>query len=450
MLFSFYFVCTLIIQICSPLDVHSCELDTAVQRKPPGLHARKKVWWAKEITPDFHIAGRLTSRQIKYTAEAGFKSVLSLYTYDDAGSFGGEHLPTSAEAWVASHQAGLQYIALLGPWDNDASVEAVHKFSDALTHLKRPILLHCNRGYSITFVTLMYMANQSRYDPTYEPKINSERFYRIAASMGLDFTADDMRQVVSNITGEPVVDNPPKPDCEPKEWRDFWLAHPVYRNWYTAGQIRKTNIKVLEDTGFKAIVNMRMGVTDNGIPSQEAVTLLNIKDGTSTYGDGLIGPRQNDEILKTLRLDPNKSNDYVSEKSKVNYESRNPGEFGDDIGYNETLERLAVEASSLKYYHLPFSSDGKFSADAFSLMKDKLLEAGQQGPVLLHCASATRVAYVGVLAAALQHNKDFSWALKRIRELGFEVGPDKDMDVYEMYKVWLNPEDDWNSTKNEL
>jgi hypothetical protein len=32
---------------------------------------------------------------------------------------------------------------------------------------------------------------------------------------------------------------------------------------------------------------------------------------------------------------------------------------------------------------------------------------------------------MGVLAAALQYDKDFTWALQRINELGFEFIPDK-------------------------
>ena len=47
---------------------------------------------------------------------------------------------------------------------------------------------------------------------------------------------------------------------------------------------------------------------------------------------------------------------------------------------------------------------------------------------------------MGVLAAALQYGKDFTWALQRINELGFEVSQtSRFSDVYDMYSGWLNP-----------
>jgi hypothetical protein len=47
---------------------------------------------------------------------------------------------------------------------------------------------------------------------------------------------------------------------------------------------------------------------------------------------------------------------------------------------------------------------------------------------------------MGVLAAALQYDKDFTWALQRINELGFKVSQTSSLsDVYDMYSGWLNP-----------
>lgn len=56
-------------------------------------------------------------------------------------------------------------------------------------------------------------------------------------------------------------------------------------------------------------------------------------------------------------------------------------------------------------------------------------------------------AYIGVLAAALQYDKDFNWAIQRIAELGFEVSRTKNRDVYEMFSAWLNPD---HGNKTEL
>lgn len=435
-----FFVCivTSLLFLCSVVAVN---VDTAVKRKPPGLNSPGKVWWAKEITPDFHVAGRLTERQIKYASEAGFRSILSLFMYetDDYGSFGGEYLPTTAEAWATAHMAGLQYVALIGANDDWAGYDTLQKFSDVLPKLRRPILLHCDRGYTITFVTLMHMANQTRYNASFEPKIRSEEFYKITAAMGLDFTHDDLREIVANITGEEVVDNPPKHDCQPEEWLDFWLAHPVSKNWYVGGQIRKCDVKVLEVVGFKAVVNMRLGLTHNDKPSQEPVSLLNVKDGTTTYGNESTPPRQDLSILENNKINGHLSSDYISEKSKINYEIENPLEFGDDIGYNEQLEKEIVEKSTLKYYHIPISPETNLTSEMFRQVRDTLLEAGQHGPVLLHCGDGRRVAYFGVLAAAVQEGYTLDWALKRVQELGFEVSPDVRADVYKIYCESLGP-----------
>ncbi|KAJ8302208.1 hypothetical protein KUTeg_021195 [Tegillarca granosa] len=443
-----FFVVLKVVELIEESDI---QLDTVVQRKAPGVNSPKKLWWAKEITPDFHIAGRLSERQLKYATEGGFNSVVSLFTYEDTCDFGRENLPTTQEAFELATKLGLQYEAILGPWDEWASVKAVELLSQVLPKLKRPVLLHCDRGYTITFVTLMYMANLTRHDPTYTPKINSENFYNITAAMGLDFTMDNTKDVVSEITGEPVVEDPIKPNAEPEEWRDYWVAHSVYKNWYTAGQIRKAHLRVLRDAGFKSVVNMRLGMTHNGEKSQETVTLLNIKDGTPTYGDDKYGPRQDPETLKTLVLDPNKPNDYISEDSPVNYESKNAGEYGDAVGYNEELEKKSFKKSlKLDYYHMPIDPEGEFSAELFEQYKDKLLEIGKKGPVLLHCASGKRVAYIAVLAAALEHDKDLTWALKRIRELGFYVSDTHRKDVYDMYTAYLSNKSKKTPEHNEL
>ena len=103
--------------------------------------------------------------------------------------------------------------------------------------------------------------------------------------------------------------------------------------------------------GFDAIVNLRQGKTSPGnVASQEEVTLLNIMDDTGTYtGAG----RQSKTELEKNRIDPTKTNEYVSDRSDVNYISRNALEFGDDIGYNEEWEKKNVTATGIQYMHTP-------------------------------------------------------------------------------------------------
>jgi hypothetical protein len=46
-------------------------------------------------------------------------------------------------------------------------------------------------------------------------------------------------------------------------------------------------------------------------------------------------------------------------------------------------------------------------------------------------------AYVAVLAAALQYDKDLEWAIRRSRELGFEIHEGKNAELYRAYVYWL-------------
>ena len=104
-------------------------------------------------------------------------------------------------------------------------------------------------------------------------------------------------------------------------------------------------------TGFKGIVNLRQGVTTSGDPSQEEVTLLNIADDTGTYANG---GRQVETQLLDSRLNEQVLTDYISENSTLNYEDKNELEFGDDVGYSETMEMEALEAvEGLQYLHTP-------------------------------------------------------------------------------------------------
>ena len=91
----------------------------------------------------------------------------------------------------------------------------------------------------------------------------------------------------------------------------------------------------------------------NGNPAQEAVTLLNVKDGTATYGDNKHGPRQVPFTLESLRTNVDRPSEYISADSDVNYEVKNEAEFGDEIGYNEELEKEEFDKSGLPYFHMP-------------------------------------------------------------------------------------------------
>lgn len=144
-----------------------------------------------------------------------------------------------------------------------------------------------------------------------------------------------------------------RPEVEPEDWMDYWMAHPAYKNWFTAGQITKSHISVLEEVGFTSVINQRSGIMLDGKPNQEEVNLLNIRQNTGTYAHDGKEPRQFKGRLEETRIDPKRPNYFISPTSEVNYESRNYDEFGDDIGYQELTERLTFKSSKLQYYHLP-------------------------------------------------------------------------------------------------
>ncbi|XP_050411917.2 uncharacterized protein LOC126826863 [Patella vulgata] len=411
--------------------------DTLEHHNEPGLKSPFKLWWAKEITPDIHVAGRLTARQIKYAEEGGFQSIVSLFTHGSQKRLGDDVLPSTEEtSKMINSLCNLQFKTVLDTekrksWNPKAAVDELEHI---LTGLKKPILLFSETSRAAAFVTLMYIAKQTKVNSDFETPLNSERFYRIGASMGMDFTSDFYKKIVSEITGEPIVHIPSAPNAEPRSWIKYWQAYPVYRNWFTAGQMIKPTFSVVEEAGFSSIVNLRAGVTFCENPSQEEVTLLNIKEGTGTYGTEVNKPRQNLERLKETRIDPLKSNLYISKTSDKNYESRNEDEFGDDVGYNETIERdYFKQYGKFQYLHLPVAINKPITTEVYARHRDSLLEMGRKGPVLVHCIKARRAGLLSILAAAEQYDKDLTWALRRSRELGYEVSEEKSPTVYEIY-----------------
>uniref|UniRef100_A0A2C9LG27 Rhodanese domain-containing protein n=1 Tax=Biomphalaria glabrata TaxID=6526 RepID=A0A2C9LG27_BIOGL len=411
-----------------------------------GLKSHKKAWWVKEITPDFHVSGRLTERQLKYAAEAGFKSIVSLFTYpaEDFDTFGSVPLlNTEEEKRVVEDVTGLQFHVVLDPMDEWASVEAVAKFTSLAPKLEKPVLLHCDRGYTITFIVLLYMANQTIHNTNFKPKIHSKEFFEIAAAMGYNFFDRIPLEVVSEITKEPIEKftdkSVPKPNFQPTEWYDYWLAQPVYQNWFIAGQIYKSHVNLLKDFGYKSVINLRPGIIYKGKPNQEEVTLLNIQDYTGTYGDTHTPPRQSTERLLKTRLNPNLPNSYISKTSEINYETTNEEEFGDNFGYNSDLEKKVFDNQDLKYYHLPYDFDVQLLefSEVFESNKELFLKIGKDGPVLVHCAIGFRAATVAVLTSAIQYNLTLDWALQRLKELGFGITQDAYPNVYKVYEKYL-------------
>ena len=51
------------------------------------------------------------------------------------------------------------------------------------------------------------------------------------------------------ITGEHEVSHPPVPEINPPNWRGFWLAKPVLRNFFVSGQVQSSHISTIVSAG---------------------------------------------------------------------------------------------------------------------------------------------------------------------------------------------------------
>ena len=146
------------------------EAGLLLKRTKPGLTSPYKAWWAKELTADLHTVGRLSVRDIKYASETGFKSIISIYNYSENLNYGGEILPNYVTAKKVAVLSGLSYET----WQ---SICAVERMSVILQAVPRPTLIHCNTHYGATFLTMMYLANKTKHDPTFAPRVSSKQFY---------------------------------------------------------------------------------------------------------------------------------------------------------------------------------------------------------------------------------------------------------------------------------
>ncbi|XP_070545653.1 uncharacterized protein [Ptychodera flava] len=384
------------------------------------LVEKPKTWWTKRVySTHFYTTGRLSEREIKYAGEAGFKSVFGVTNHTTAGYIGDEPVPTTDEIkQIATELAGLDFDIFPPEITTYKSMKAIEYFRTAVNDLPKPMLVYCTGSYTSTGTVLLYFLYMTQNEPSFEPKIYTDEFFQIGRAMGHDFDMEeDLIELVSEITGEPPIELRTEPNNEVEYYYLYWHAKFVSSDWFVAGQIRKSHILAALDGGYKAIVNNRRGVTSPPYetPSQEEVTLLNIKDDTGTYEEG---GRQSPKRLLETRIDPDKPNEYISPDSEINFEDRNPGEFGDEIGYNEANEQEAMQASTLPYLHMPFTTS-QLRADLFYSYVDELEALSRHGPVIVHCRTGYRGALVALLAEGYFNCRDSDWAMTQAGLMGY-------------------------------
>jgi protein tyrosine phosphatase (PTP) superfamily phosphohydrolase (DUF442 family) len=306
------------------------EIRTSITRKSPwpGLNSPKKLWWAKQVTEDYFVAGRLSRRQLQYASEGGFKSVISLFTYKNNKGccIGNEYLPSTTEMTAHAKEVGLQFRTVLDISNDSSSGDSAIRLEQSLKNIPKPALVFSDRGYSATYALFMHLLKNS----TETKDFTLEKTVALSELLEMDFSMKCTNQNLCTVAGEKL--SFPKLNTSPKHWLKYWPAIPVYKNWFVAGQILESHIPLIQKAGFKSVVNLRAGTTHKGKPSQETVNLLNIKDCNKIYVDEYAG------------------NELNSSQQFVNL---NPEEFGDTVGYNEEMERRAFRKEGFPYYHLP-------------------------------------------------------------------------------------------------
>ncbi|KAI0235674.1 hypothetical protein LSAT2_013811 [Lamellibrachia satsuma] len=368
-----------------------------------------KTWWTKKISSDLYTAGRLTERQIKYAADAGFRTIVSLIEFPNSYDIGDDRvLSTTASRDVAERLAGITFEVLVKSKAEVPKMETVRKFATIMSRAAKPVLLHCVTAYTASFMALTYLG--------YNKQMNSLHIYSYGSRLGYDFTSKaPFRNLISNVTGEPPLTNPPTPDVTIRAWnKKYWLMKPVYKNWFMAGQIQS---------------------------NYEEVTLLNIRDNTGTYEET---GRQSTERLQASRIDPARRNEYISPDSTVNYERKNILEYGDDIGYNAALEKHDMKSNKFTYHQTPpYNSKrdmkGMYTPSAVKAYLTTWLVAGQEASVCVHSQSGYRAAVVALISAARQYDLDSAWAVERARQLGYPFDEEPGQPMVKLFQDVLRP-----------
>lgn len=228
-----------------------------------------KTWWAKRISSDLYTAGRLTERQIKYAADVGFGTIISLVDFTDSYNMEADRvLSTTHSKDFVEKVVGMTYEVLV---QSDAEVPtkaAVDRLTVLMAKVPKPVVLHCVAGLKSSVIALLYLHQTIG--------LSSREIYSRGAQLGYPF-ASKIKYVdlITAITGEPLMADPPMPDGTLHDWmHDYWLIKPVYKNWYITGQIQSNYVSDLASMGIDIVINCRQRATSQ--------VHLNIHDTYST------------------------------------------------------------------------------------------------------------------------------------------------------------------------
>jgi protein tyrosine phosphatase (PTP) superfamily phosphohydrolase (DUF442 family) len=173
----------------------------------------------------------------------------------------------------------------------------------------------------------------------------------------------------------------------------FWTHRVGNDYWYNAGQVLDTQPEAIVAAGYKSVISFRT-------------------DGESTNrltNESTTGPVDNNE-------------------------------FSDANGnYNVTAERVAFEAVSITFYHLPLSTSttADWTVAKYNEYLPTLQAAEALGPVLAHCRSGFRAAAYVVTYLASKGGYCTEWAVQQSKLIGFVFDTPDNVQVMEFFEAVL-------------
>jgi len=174
----------------------------------------------------------------------------------------------------------------------------------------------------------------------------------------------------------------------------FWTHRTAESDfWYNAGQVLDTQPAAIKTAGYATVISFREDGEPTNRLSSEPTT----------------GPVNNNE-------------------------------FSDANGnYNSTAERLAFEAVSIPFVHLPLatSNASDWTLKKYNEYKPHLKAAEARGPVLAHCRSGMRSSAYTVAYIAQKNGQCTDWAIQEAKYIGFVFDTPDNVQIADFFKAVL-------------
>lgn len=336
-------------------------------------------YFTKRISQNIFAGGWLTTRDISYLSEAGFKSIISTTRFDEGADeyngMSGDY-PSSMEEVELAKSLGMSAKF----FSSELTVESVNAISAAIFSMPKPLYIHCHVGWGASLFAELHLYQSGSLD--------ADEIYNSALTLGWDYQSNsDAVTLINAVTGlnSAVVAPSIEQTLSDGEdsYKSYYWSHRVSEAdemWYNAGQPLDTQVETIAAAGYASVVSFRS--------DGEATTRIS--------SDPAEGPIDNHE-------------------------------FSDSSGnYNVTMERDAFAAAGVRFYNLPVTGDDAWSSATLAKYAPTLTEAASFGPVLAHCRVGHRSSAYVVAYLAQQKGECTPWALQQARKLGFSFDLSED------------------------